>query len=70
MATLLISRADIDKDSILSQSELKELSPKTKGLPAAIPLSEAIYWLRLIGSDDIAPLRDTLLEWKENPTQN
>ena len=70
MAALLISRADIDKDSILSQSELKELSPKTKGLPAAIPLSEAIYWLRLIESDDIAPLRDTLLEWKENPTQN
>ena len=70
MAALLISRADIDKDSILSQSELKELSPKTKGLPTAIPLSEAIYWLRLIGSDDIAPLRDTLLEWKENLTQN
>ena len=64
MATLLISHADIDKDSILSQSELKELAPEAKDLPASVPLSEAIYWLRLIGSDDIAPLRDTLLEWK------
>ena len=64
MATLLISHADIDKDSVLSQDELRELAPKTKDLPGSVPLSEAIYWVRLIGPDDIALLRDTLLEWK------
>ena len=62
MTTILISRADLDQDSTLSQNELKELLPGAKDLPDSVPLSEAIFWVRLIDSDDIAPLRDTLLK--------
>ena len=62
MTTILISRADLDQDSTLSQNELKELLPEAKDLPESVPLSEAIFWIRLIDSDDIAPLRDTLLK--------
>ena len=61
MSALLISRADVDGDSSLSQSELRQIVPESKDLPKSVPLSEAIFWIRLVDTDGIAPLRDTLL---------
>ena len=61
MTAVLISRADLNRDSSLSQDELKHLLPEAKDLPDSVPLSEAIFWIRLIDTEDIASLRDALL---------
>ena len=62
MTAVLISRADLDQNSILSRAELKRLLPEAKDLPDSVPFSEAIFWIRLIDPDDIGPLRDALLQ--------
>ena len=62
MVTLLVPRADLDQDSTLSQDEILKVLPGAKDLPHPVPLSEAIFWIRLVEPDDLAPLRDTLLE--------
>ena len=61
MTAVLISRADLNRDSSLSQDELRHLLPEAKDLPDSVPLSEAIFWIRLIDTEDIASLRDALL---------
>lgn len=64
MTTLLIPRADLNQDSTLSRDEILKILPEAEDLPHPVSLSEAIFWIRLIDSDDLAPLRDTLLEMK------
>lgn len=61
MSTILIARADLNQDSTLSQTELAKLIPQAKKLPKSVPLSEALFWLRDLDSDDLTSVRDQLL---------
>jgi Ca2+-binding EF-hand superfamily protein len=61
MSTILIARADLNQDSTLSKTELEKLIPQAKKLPKSVPLSEALFWLRRLDSDDLTSVRDQLL---------
>jgi len=62
MLAVLIHRADLDQDSSLSQSELEKLLPKVTKIPKAVPISEALFWLRRLDSDDLTSLHKKLLQ--------
>lgn len=60
--TLLIPFADKDNDSVLSQAELVAITgEEAENLPAKVPLSESLYWIRELSAKQRSDLEKTLL---------